>query len=136
MLEQPPLLHHPLLLDFLEVPDSVRPMLLLAASQAHPHLQLGQQFSSSSLMPAREDRDRGKDAHKTFEERKVSDLLNLLRFHPNKSSALKAFELWFFDAKPRFNSDLVRQLFFGRPAQDGDIGFVSQLWLVCSSLVL
>lgn len=58
-------------------------------------------------------------ASKSPDERRILELLNLLRFHPNKVTALKSFEEWFFDNRPRLSTEYIRLLLQGN-AKGGD----------------
>ncbi len=85
LLETPGLVHSPIMLNFLEVPDSVRPM-LAAANQGLTSLYPGLDLkdmppdAKDSIMNAKSSYQ-----HKSYEERRILELINLLKFHPNKS---------------------------------------------------
>jgi len=150
LLETPGLVHSPVILSFLEVPDSVRPM--LAAAQHHQQ-QHGMGGAGGSHMGAGGfGADGGAGAYldgpggsmagagagggagskvsyasKSPDERRILELLNLLRFHPNKVAALKSFEDWFFETRPRLAADYVRMLLQGRSGQDTDGGLIQTI---------
>lgn len=63
-------------------------------------------------------------ANKTYEEGRVLELNNLLKYHPNKVAAVKSFEQYFFENRPRFSAEYIRLLFQGKNGQEGDGGLV------------
>jgi len=111
----PALLHSPILLKFLEVPDSVRPML---ASRAPSH-KLLQDIESKEGEDEKQDM-----AQKSYEERRVLELTSLLKRSPNKVAAIRDFEEYFFEQRPRLSNDYVRLLFQGKSGREGDGGLI------------
>ena len=136
LLDTPGLLPSAVLLSFLEVPDSVRPMLFAASAHRGPSLLQGM-YDRGAGDGASYDRE-GKDAggggaggkgpaayqHKTFEERRTMELIHALKHSTNKVSAIKAYEWWFFDQKPRLSPELIRVLFAGKSGQEGEGGLI------------
>jgi len=139
LLETPGLVHNPIMLAFLQVPDSVRPMLAAANTGrelegAGGHSQVGSaggdvgvneyghDLSGASNAPSSSSMRHG--APKSAEERRILDLLNLLKYHPNKVAALKSFEEWFFEERPRLSSECIRMLLMGRGGGEQDGGLL------------
>jgi hypothetical protein len=145
MLETPGLVHSPVILSFLEVPDSVRPM--LAAAMQHNNQQAGGHFGANMGNQAGGmggfdlgvkdygDKDGGMSsssnsssklsyASKTPDERRILELLNLLRFHPNKVTAIKNFEEWFFESRPRLSPEFTKLLLAGKSGSEADGGLI------------
>lgn len=77
------LLHSNTILSFLEVPDSVRPMLARTPSSnlMYPGVDLKDmnEEAKARLLSSKADYQ-----HKTYEERRVLELITLLKHHPNK----------------------------------------------------
>eukprot|EP00808_Paulinella_micropora_P001509 g71289.t1 len=122
VLASPVLLHSPILLHFLEVPDSVRPMLSRASGGSHQMLRA----------TAGKDKRDGAPDPKTFEERKVSELIRLLQVSPNKVAAIEAFEEYFFEHKPRLSHEYIQRLFQGLSGREGqEYGNVKGLIQTC-----
>jgi hypothetical protein len=83
------------LIQFLEVPDSVRPMIAGSRSAAGAGGAAGANANTSAF-PGFDLKDVGTDAkenllnaknnyqHNSPEERRVLELINLLKYHPNK----------------------------------------------------
>lgn len=63
-------------------------------------------------------------ASKSPDERRILDLMNLLKFHPNKCAALASFETWFFDTRPRLTPDFIRLLLQGKSGAESEGGIM------------
>lgn len=66
-------------------------------------------------------------ASKSPDERRILELMNLLRFHPNKVTAIKSFEEWFFDNRPRLTTEYIRMLLQGKGGADTDGGLIQTI---------
>lgn len=66
-------------------------------------------------------------ASKTPDERRILDLINLLKYHPNKVSAIKNFEDWFFENRPRLNQEFIRLLLQGKSGSETDGGLIQTI---------
>jgi hypothetical protein len=63
--------------------------------------------------------------HKTPEERRVLELISLLKNSPNKVQLLRAFEDWFFENRPRYSPEYIKLLLAGKAAGIGnELGLV------------
>lgn len=117
------LLHSPVILSFLEVPDSVKPMLARTPSTNHMYpgfdLKDMSEEAKARLLSSKADYQ-----HKSYEERRVLELINLLKYHPNKVAAIKNFEEYFFQTRPRLSNEFIQMLFQGRPGTDAEGGLV------------
>ncbi len=119
ILETPGLHQNPVILTFLEVPDSVKAMLSAGASAN------GRENSTNNGNSNSDNRMTNISPqinYKTYEERRVNELILTLKNHPSRVAALKSFEDYFFDQRPRISSELIRLLFQGRSGQDTDGG--------------
>ena len=150
LLDTPGLLPSPILLSFLEVPDSVRGLVFAASVQrgggvlggtaAYGDGRGGGGGGAGGEGLGLLDRDSkeggggagggggtaGKSAyqHKTFEERRTLELVNSLAHANNKVAAISSFELFYFEHKPRLSPDLIRVLFAGKANQEGEGGLI------------
>jgi len=111
-LTSPELLHSSVILDFLEVPDSIKPMLARNPSgkAAYPggvDMQDMSDEARSHIMSTKIDYQ-----HRPYEERKVLDLLTQLKHHQNRVAAIKSFEEYFFSSRPRLSGEFIKKLFF------------------------
>jgi len=106
------LLHSQVLLKFLEVPESERG-LIAVPSQSLGVPDTKDWFARQKMNP-----------HQSYEERKVFELINLLELHPNRVSAIKSFEDYFFGNRPRLAPEYIRQLFLGKLGGSGEGGLV------------
>lgn len=102
--------HSTVLLKFLEVPDTVRGLIIRPTS-THPSDDTS--FFSLTANP-----------HQSYEEKKVVQLITLLEVHPNRVSAIKSFESYFFEHRPRLSNGFIRQLFQGKLSGSGEGGLV------------
>jgi len=98
------------MLSFLEVPDSVRPMLSRGATKQVDYKDVDGESKDSIA-------DKMSYGAKTSEERKVLELVQVLKSHPNKVAALQSFEDYFFSERPRLSSETIRILFEGLPGE-------------------
>ena len=147
LLDTPGLLPSPILLSFLEVPDSVRGLVFAASVQRGGGVLGGSAAYGDGRVGAAGgdgqgglDRDgkeggggaggvggaAGKSAyqHKTFEERRTLELVNSLKHASNKVSAISSYELYYFEHKPRLSPELIRVLFAGKANQEGEGGLI------------
>ena len=148
LLDTPGLLPSHILLGFLEVPDSVRGLVFAASVQRGGGVLGGTAYGDGRGVGGLAggdgqgalDRDSkeggggaggaggaaGKSAyqHKTFEERRTLELVNALKHASNKVSAISAYEQYYFEQKPRLSPDLIRVLFAGKAAQEGEGGLI------------
>lgn len=95
------------MLNFLEVPDSVRPML-----QRSPNNNKQSQQSAGGAL-------NHVTANHSVEETQVLELLHHLRTGQNKVAALRQFEQWYFTVRPRLGAEYVRKLFEGSADSSG-----------------
>jgi len=107
LLQLPGLMRNPVLIDFLKVPDSVKPMLLNDPSS---HTAAAASSRAVSSGPGR----RGSYPNKSYEDRKVFELVDALHSSPNKVAAIADFEQYFFRYRPRLAKDVVRYLLIGQ----------------------
>ena len=131
ILDTPYLMHSPIVLKFLEVPDSVKPMLIAAASHAYRNtagetieVAGGASGTGGAAKNPIQNSLLSNSSHKSYEERRILELIASLKFHPNKVAAIKSFEDYFFDQRPRLTSELIRLLFQGKSGSDGDGGLI------------
>jgi hypothetical protein len=109
-----PILHSDIMLNFLEVPDSVRPML----SRPNPSkTATGQDGGKSSEKT--QDKASSTPGGLTPDEKQVIDLISALRSSSNKAAAIRAFELWFFQSqslthRSRLSTEYIRLLLEGQ----------------------
>lgn len=97
----PKIAHCEIMLNFLEVPDSVRPMLYRQNTTGKPTQQaLGGIVNQVT-------------ANHSVEEAKVLELLCQLRYGQTKVAALRHFETWYFTLRPRLSAEYIRKLFEG-----------------------
>jgi hypothetical protein len=127
VLSMPLLINNPVILSFLEVPDSVRPMLQSAAAVAqsnsakHGILYNGVDMKDLS--------NAGIEAlksltNKSYEERKILELVTLLKNHPNRVAALNGFEEYFFTERPKMSVELIKFLLQGRSGSEAEGGII------------
>lgn len=116
ILSSPELLHSQETIAFLEVPDSVKPMVARAPSsnRMYPGVDLKDVTDENvkRLISCKNEY-----ADKTEPEKRIAELVTLLKYHPNKVAAIKSFEDYFFQVRPRLATDstLIQQLFQGKP---------------------
>lgn len=121
ILASPELRHTDDMLDFLEVPDSVRPMLARGVGDGHQGVLEGkdgdvaarEQFMSSQNYQQR-----------SYDEQRVLDLVTALTYNRNKVAAIKAFESFFFGKRPRLEPQQVRLLLQGEHGAEREGGLV------------
>lgn len=132
LLAIPQVLHSEIMLAFLDVPDSVKPMLVRSLNKA-----AGGYDIKDASGDARDGLSSEKALmHKAPEERKVIELVNQLRNYPNKVAAIKAYETYYFDNRPRLSTEYIRMLFEGRTGADGDGGLIQVCYLTLLSLYI
>ena len=147
LLDTPGLLPSPILLSFLEVPDSVRGLVFAASVQrgggvlggtaAYGDGRGGGAGGDGQGLLDRDSKEGGGGAggvggvagksayqHKTFEERRTLELVNALKHASNKVSAISSYELYYFEHKPRLSPELIRVLFAGKANQEGEGGLI------------
>lgn len=107
------LLHSEVILDFLEVPDSIKPMLAHNQTGEKTHYPGGMDLKDmgeearSHLLSSKIDY-----THRPYEERRVLDLLTHLKHNQNRVAAIKSFEEYFFQTRPRLSSEYIKKLFY------------------------
>eukprot|EP00466_Bigelowiella_natans_P009186 jgi/Bigna1/88767/estExt_fgenesh1_pg.C_380004 len=111
VLQLPNLMRNSILIDFLKVPDSVRPMLL-----SDNMLNTSSASNSTKASPSGA-RTRPTYPGKSIEEQKVFELVDSLRSSTNRVAAIADFEAFFFRARPRLSKTVTQYLFLG---QSGD----------------
>ncbi len=110
LLKLPNLVKNPVLIEFLKVPDSVKPMLLNDNSSGAGGVKAPKLTGKSGVKPPPSYPD------KSEEERKVYELVDALKSNPNRVAAIAVFENYFFSFRPRLSKDAIRHLFLGHTA--------------------
>jgi len=109
LLQLPNLMRNPVLIQFLKVPDSVKPMLLNDSS-----LGGGRDKGSSRKASPSGAQVRPTYPNKSYEERRVYELVDALRQSSNQVAAITDFESYFFRYRPRLSKDVIGYLFLGQ----------------------
>jgi hypothetical protein len=66
-------------------------------------------------------------ASKSPDERRILELIQLLKFHPTKVTAINTFEEWFFDTRPRLSPEFIKLLMQGKNGTEIDGGLIQTI---------
>ncbi|XXQ34584.1 PX domain-containing protein [Plasmodiophora brassicae] len=117
----------PVVMQFLSVPDSVRPMLTRHIHRVDSDNDSSQSVTRapSSATPYGSGSRRGGGVPSlSFEERKVREFVSQLNTLPNKVHCIRAFQQYFFSQRPRLTAELVGILFEGSDAAENGLFWV------------
>eukprot|EP00468_Gymnochlora_sp_CCMP2014_P002731 CAMPEP_0167746032 /NCGR_PEP_ID=MMETSP0110_2-20121227/3481_1 /TAXON_ID=629695 /ORGANISM="Gymnochlora sp., Strain CCMP2014" /LENGTH=173 /DNA_ID=CAMNT_0007630739 /DNA_START=261 /DNA_END=779 /DNA_ORIENTATION=- len=106
LLQLPNLTSHPMLIEFLKVPDPVKPMLFTKASPRSGN-------SGAALSSVHSGGKHISYPNKSYEDRKVYELVDALQSTTKRVAAIAEFEKFFFERRPRLDVEVVRYLFMG-----------------------
>lgn len=118
LIEVNEILHHPILLNFIECPDSVRSQLLQYNGLTNNNNTTTHLDSNNNTIQSMNEFDMN---HKfgvnisqlSYDDKRIYELCYELKYHTNKVNTIKQYEEYFFNTRPKLNNNSIKHLLTG-----------------------